>query len=375
MEHSFFPPSSMDILVKCHGMPTMVADLPPEEDSEESREGTAAHWVCEKFLKEDFVTVGESAPNGVIVTDEMLDGAAVYVDKITSVGFAPDIKIESRVFIPQIHSECWGTPDAWWFNKFTWTLHVWDYKFGHRRVSAIELLQTITYAQGVLNEMFPLGVPQNVTIKICVVQPRCFDGEGPFSEWTTTAEDLRPYINQMEYAVTQSMIPGSLCSSGDHCRDCRARHRCDANLTSVAGVVDYSKSAIPRDLTPIALDYEGRVLDEALDRINARKKAIDAEIEARLRNGERIPGRALEPHKGHRAWLVDDDTLFSVGDMFGVDLRNTVPVTPAKADGLIKKAHLDPNVIADYYGKKDLGMKVVLDDGSRARRIFGKGEI
>lgn len=383
-QHAIFAPSSLDVIVHCHGMLSMIADLPPEEDSENAREGTAAHWAAEKILQSDvLITESEIAPNGVMVTEEMLDGAQVYfddVDRITAVSLKPPVTIEQRVYMPQIHAECWGTPDSWWFDLRNGILYVWDYKFGHRRVDPIGLYQLVAYIVGIMHELAgtihdlhdaDLG---KTRIVATIVQPRCYDGKGPINRWNLLYEDLRPYVNRLQYACEQSSLGGP-CTPGPHCGDCRAQHRCDANLAMVSRDVDYSTSAIPRDLSPIGIVYEDKVLEAALDRIKKRKEALDAEIESRLRNGELLPGKALEPAYGKRKWMVDNDVVYGMGDMLGVNFRNELPVSPAVADGLLKKASQDLSVIKDLYGRPQNGMKVADDDGSRARRIFGKGEI
>ena len=47
-------------------------------------EGTAAHWVFEQMFAGVIPVVGQSAPNGIIITDEMLDGAEMFVDAVRS---------------------------------------------------------------------------------------------------------------------------------------------------------------------------------------------------------------------------------------------------------------------------------------------------
>ena len=376
--HSIFAPSSMSVLVKCHGSLMMSSGI-EEEESNASREGTAAHWVAAKLLSSDVVTVGEVAENGVIVDEQMIDGAQVYfdhIDKIIGESWNAPVVVEQPVAITRINPDCWGTPDAWWFDRHNGVLHVWDYKYGHERVVANGNWQGAAYETGVLDALdLKEEAKDLLTIKFHIVQPRCFDGQGPIHTWTTNRADLRAYVNVMEYACLRALSSDVTVTSGSHCTNCLARHKCDAASAAAAAALDYSMSAVPRELTPVGLMYEEMMLAEAATRIKTRQEALLAEIEARLRNGEQIPGRMLKPKCGHRKWLVDDEMVYSVGDMIGVDFRDTKPVTPSKADDIVKKASVDNSVIADYYGKKQTGMEVVVDDGSIARNIFGKGEI
>ena len=74
--HSFLPPSGAAAWSRCAQWPSMNAAY-PQDDTPESLEGTAAHWVLANMLDERCSTPkeGELAPNGIMVTGEMLDGA------------------------------------------------------------------------------------------------------------------------------------------------------------------------------------------------------------------------------------------------------------------------------------------------------------
>jgi SOS response regulatory protein OraA/RecX len=47
-------------------------------------------------------------------------------------------------------------------------------------------------------------------------------------------------------------------------------------------------------------------------------------------------------------------------------------VTPAKAKQELKKKGVDESVINGYYSKSRTTVKLVEDDGSKAKRVFGK---
>ena len=56
--------------------------FPQEGDNGPAMEGTAAHWVFEEMLAGRDVVEGVVAPNGVTVTDEMIDGANIFCDVV-----------------------------------------------------------------------------------------------------------------------------------------------------------------------------------------------------------------------------------------------------------------------------------------------------
>ena len=81
-EHSPIAPSSADIWMNCPGSVAMQAAQPPEEETEESREGTAAHWLLEQILLKLTVPADAIAPNGVPINDEMRAAVRELVDDV-----------------------------------------------------------------------------------------------------------------------------------------------------------------------------------------------------------------------------------------------------------------------------------------------------
>ena len=134
-DHARLAPSSAHRWVKC-GMSRLMAEQYPQQGdmgTGPAEEGTAAHWVAEMVLHGKPVCEGVTAPNGVIVTDEMIDGANLYADVIGTLD--KNCHTESRVTMAQtIHPENWGTPDFWRFRDGV--LSVVDYKFGFGYVDA-----------------------------------------------------------------------------------------------------------------------------------------------------------------------------------------------------------------------------------------------
>ena len=106
MTHSILAPSSAHIWRYCAGSVRMEA-LYPEEDSEATRIGTAAHWVASEIFDGRLPLADTTAPNGVIVDDEMIDGSLIYVTDVMS---APgELVIEERVTAKAVHDDCFGT--------------------------------------------------------------------------------------------------------------------------------------------------------------------------------------------------------------------------------------------------------------------------
>ena len=133
--HSKLPPSSAARRVACPGSRALEEKYPETEESPYSREGNIAHWVASDMLGKP-----TTPPNDEMITQEMEDGAELYVNHISNVLDLvgkkyrvqltfDTLRIEERIDIKRIHPECWGTPDAWFYRGDE--LHIFDYKYGN----------------------------------------------------------------------------------------------------------------------------------------------------------------------------------------------------------------------------------------------------
>ena len=191
--HSPLAPSSMARTVQCPGSVVMQQRY-PEPDGPEAQEGEAAHWVFAEQVErwpESDVAVGEIAPNGVVIDQEMLDGAAMMAEHCFEK--TPGQQIEQRVSIAGIHAQCWGTPDARGMvgmNERNW-VEISDFKYGHGFVDVFENWQLMCYARGTLDEYGIDGqAEQSTTFMLSIVQPRNYHRDGPIRTWTVPALSL-----------------------------------------------------------------------------------------------------------------------------------------------------------------------------------------
>lgn len=390
MSHALLAPSSAYQWRWCAGSVNLSQGI-GDEDTDASRDGTAAHWVAEQVLHSfknavDTIIlpsqlIGQAAPNGVVITDEIADGAKTYTDEVLrfcqETGLVRELMIEQSVKATVIHPHCWGTPDCYVYDAGKKTLHVWDLKFGHGRVGAYENWQLICYAVGVLSTLNPTPFQDDGTkVVMTIVQPRCYDGMGPVDEWSINAVDLRGYINQLKSAAEMALNPVSTCHTGNHCRYCKASHHCTALLNATANVIDITDSAIPTISTDAALGYELEQLKRAEVLLKARREAKELEVEQRLREGKQIAGWSLQQAYGKRDWIAPQEEVVMMGQLMGVNLLDEPKLlTPAKADAACKKLKIDTSVISSYYKSLPTGMKLVFDDGGKAKQIFSNRSI
>lgn len=390
-EHSkLFPFSGAHRWVHCHGSIGLCFDE-PDVETESAREGTAAHWVAEQMLQAykqrtdsngiptGEALVGSQAPNGVIVTDEMFDAALTYYNKITKV-VGTDVKrksrlmLEQRVRAPGLDEEAWGTADAIFYDATTNTLYIWDFKYGHASVIAFENYQLLGYAEGAVHELQLASYCPRLDLNI--VQPRCFDGAGPLRKWVVSYNDIRGYLNHMKHAIDTHKANNALVTSGSWCKDCKAGYKCPAIRQSTALAIDWSNLPIPQGMSNESLAYQLDVVEMAIKRLESRKVALDAEAERRVKEGQFVPGRRMEDTVSRDQWNKTPKEIKILGEMFHMDFLNEPkPKTPGQVKEMLRKKGIDASVISGYYSKSKTGIRMVPDDGSKARNIFSQEKI
>lgn len=375
MGHAKLSPSASGRWVHCPGSVIMEERFPEPGRSEAAEEGTASHFVASESLTGQAIpSPGQTAPNGVILTPEMIEAAEVYVQAVAKAAPAGGpLHVEKALRVGRVHPECWGTPDLWYYVPALWELHVWDYKYGFGIVEPFENWQGICYAGGALDIVAAnMGQPvalidQRVTVVIHIVQPRPFHAVGPVREWRVKASDLRGYYNRLEGAAAEALGANPRTVSGDYCRYCSARHACPAAQKAAMFAVDYTDQAAAEELSPEALAIELRTLQRAAKAIEYRLAGLESQAIATLQGGGHVPGFSIQSGSGRPSWTVPASEIFALGELFGLDLRKPPEaVTPAQA----KKAGLDAAMVAAYSKAEGSGIKLVATGNSLAAQVF-----
>lgn len=357
--HAFLAPAAAHRWVRCHYAPTIEAAFPSPERPE-NLEGEAAHWVAAQAVQGFHIPVGTLAPNGIAVTQEMVEGAALVVGAMG--GAMP--AIEQRIDIPLTQN--FGTPDY-----FAWRsrerLCIWDYKYGHEYVEVFENWQLIDYAAGILADVGGIE-DQRIVVEFCIIQPRSYHRDGPVRYWKVRASDLRPYFNKLERAAELCRAPFPRATpSPEACKNCSGRHACEALQREAYSSAGRSQVGAIVEMSPEALGLEARTLSDAATLLQARLSGLQAEIEAHLQAGRAVPHWKMEQTSGRLEWSVPVEQVVAIGDMMGKDLRKpAAAITPTQSK-------LPPEILASVTTRKPGGVKAVVDDGSDARKIFTQG--
>lgn len=389
-EHSkTFGFSSANRWVHCNGSIKLAENDPPEPSTEESREGDAAHYVAEQGLlsfKADISylntlngLIDTQDPAGTIITEEMVDAALVYVKTIVAiVGNDPERRkalfVEMRVNSNYMDPEAWGTADAIFYDPLTNTLYVWDFKYGHGSVLAYENYQLIGYAQAACENLNLTRL--NPRLDLNIIQPRCYDGNGPIRNWVIAFDFIRTYINKMKFAIQQYRMAKPLLVSGSWCTNCQVSWKCPSVTNAAAIGIDQSNKTFALEMTAEGLAYEKQLIDTALARMTERSRAIDVMVEGRIRKGELIPGYRMMDAFGRKAWSCAKEQVLLMGKAFKLDFKKPDDViTPTQAIALLKKNGLPADAIKSFHHSPKAGVKLVADDGTRAKLIFSEGKL
>ena len=357
-QHAVLTPSSAARWDQCSGSVKLEA-LYPQEETEKSREGVLAHAVCAALLQ------GSNAPAGA--TDEMLDGADLYVDEIHKhVDNGIPLLVESKVDCGYIDPNCWGTPDAWAVDRAAGVLYVWDYKFGHRHVEVFENWQLIAYAAGIL-EVAGLSKGANIhTVNLTVVQPRSYHHDGPVRSWKIRVDELQGYFVKLSMRAKAAMRPDAPTSTGRECGDCSARHACPTLQSAAYSAVERAGENVTFDMPPEALGRELAVMRSAAEILEARISGLENEVLGNIKRGVAVRGWATEQGTGREKWSRPIEEILALGEMMGVAVSKPGAITPKQA----VKAGLPAAVVAGYTETPKGEIKLIRDNGSFTRKIF-----
>lgn len=379
--HSRIAPSSAYQWVECTGSVVMQERYPQNEESEDSRIGTASHWVGASLLEahkagapiDPGQFLGTTAPNGVIITEEMIDGAVLYVDDVIEVCSKNDmlkfLNIEESVKCPRVHAESWGTPDSWVYDYQAVVLPVWDYKFGHRAVNPFDNWQLINYVTGIIEALFTDKNEPEIIIDFRIIQPRSYHHEGPIRSWRVEPKMLRAHINRLQSAAIEALGDNPETKSGPWCHDCSARHVCRTAQGAGYNAVDIIGGLAADELPPEALGLEISILERAAKAAEDRLEGLKAHALEVIRSGKHVPGYGVAQGKGREKWAKPVAEVFALGKLYQVDLSKPLEaITPKQAI----KAGIDAAVIKAYSMTPQTGLKLVVDDGTQAKRIFSQ---
>lgn len=366
----------------CPGSVAMEERIPPDPDSEEAREGTAAHHYLMTALQGHPAAVGTLAPNGFPIDQEMVEAAADLIQDVHDTMRAhpgATVTLEDRVHMTRsIHPDCWGTLDICLVDPLTKTMFIWEYKYGHRYVDPYRNWQAISYAIGKF-ESLGYEIPAqwgtdrymgDWRITVTIAQPRNYAPEGPMREWYIGGKHLQDLAEKLKAAAYEASQPDAPLITGSHCRDCRAIGLpCAALMRAVGNAIDvrWPQRNSNSDFPPEALGLQIRVLRTAQERIKAQLSALEELAIGLIKQGKSIPWSQLGSVNSRRVWKDDPEKVAAAARLFGIDLWKPAVLTPAQA----LKAGAPESFVNGFSDKPQGALKLLPMDENSAARVFG----
>jgi len=380
---------------KCSASLLLQSQYPesPDADNNAAEEGTACHWLCEQvllILRENYrggnlslkfpdasLFVGKLSPNNMLITIEMWEAMEMYVNYILSFLSKTTtincLHIEQKVLLDNIYPGMSGTPDLRFFDSYNNILHIFDLKFGRNFVSEYENPQLMIYGSGIIDSVQPLNINTTLRVQLHIVQPRRYHENGYCRSWILDVWELNKHIVELSKAAHLAMSDDITCNVGTHCHYCSARHVCNALHSTVQNCVDVETGYKPLQLKGDSLASELTLLRHISEMVKFRLASLEEQALFELRNGQQLPGFGVDKKYGHIKWKDDCDQkeILSLGKIMGVDLSVLKLDTPTQVKTKLKKMKIDPDLIDDYCFRPNTGVKLVVDDGSKAKRAFG----
>ncbi len=110
------------------------------------------------------------------------------------------------------------------------------------------------------------------------------------------------------------------------------------------------------------------IIKRAKEQLELLETGFEEQLKGMITRGVSVPGYRLEESFGRETWAHPIEDILSMGDMMGVNLRKQGVVTPNQA----RKLNLRDDVVAAFSHRPKNGLKLVKDNNSKARKVFGK---
>jgi len=352
-------PSSAYRWLACPGSPRMEMVAPVPLPSPYAQEGTDAHAMAEKALKEG--TCPSEVPDPAV---------RLYVDHCAGYPESHWSRfIERKLQLGWMYPNVRGTADFVAFNKGE--MHVVDYKHGQGVPVSIENNpQLRIYGFGAYIELYPHKGKGK--IHLTIIQPRCEEVE-PIRTETLMFDELRAWRNEVLVpGVEACKQPYAPLVTGSHCRFCPALGICPAQANgAIETVPDLQMPAFP-PAEALTAEQMAKVL-AFIDLFGPWSKQVAACAQDAAEKGKKVPGYKLVRRRSNRKWIDQDDAGKELACFLDDDeLYEQRIVSPAKAEKALKAKgeELDPAL----YEKPDTGLTLAKESDKREEVRVGLPE-
>lgn len=298
---------------------------------------------------------GKTHANGVEVDLTMVGHVQDYVDVVREKANGANIVSEHWIEMGPIK----GRLDSGIVLNSGEHIDIFDLKYGRKPVEVFRNKAMLIYGCG-------MATTATKSITLWIYQPRTIHSEGPLRKWTLTIEELMQWQAWIMQQARLAVQPGQPFTPGDHCVYCPSAQRCTALARSVYEMVEIASEVTWRDPTDAEIGAELTFLALAESILKARKKGVEAEVEARINSNKFVPGWGMETAYGTRKWIK---SAAYIQMMTGVDPRDTTLVSPAE----LERRGAAKAVVSLLTKAPAIGNRLKAVTSQTFTKMFGKG--
>ena len=362
--------TSLPRLIQCGASKSMPGFTVPTPQSDDAREGNAAHWLATGALTGKITDLDEwterKAPNGVYLTAEIVEAVRWYVEGVSKHGAG------SRRFV-ETDMTAWNgdrsitigcRPDHLFDDgaQYGRRIYIDDFKYGWRIVEVESNWTLIAHACAYIADKV---IDHDTMFEFRIWQPRPYHPAGKCRPWIVSAAHLMALREHMFNTLATNW---TTLTTGPYCYKCPARSNCPAIRKASMSLLDTVEQAIPDDMTLDDLSLMMDALTVADHTLKQYKEAIAERITDAIGRGNVVRNYRLEPYEGALDWVdgIDETALRLLAK--GKPVSKPAPLlTPTQ----LKKA-IPPSVLATITYRKPGGLSLKRRDTDQmAQQMFG----
>lgn len=353
--HSKIGASSMYRWSKCPGSVRLSEEI-ETHSSKYAEEGTAAHDLAAKILEaQDEVALENVDP-------DTLESVMVYVDYIKEKAKNGELFVEHKFDLSSLYPGLFGTADAVIYDAAEEELIVADYKHGMGIAVEVENNPQLMYYG--LGALLSFKKMKPKTVRLAIIQPRCFHPDGGIREWVMDSFDLLDFAADLVTYAKRTEDEAAPIVAGDHCKFCPA-------AATKCPVMREKALSIAQTEFKQGLSYDPQKLSEAMSWIPTLQdwcKAVHEFAYNEAVAGRKIPGFKLVEKRATRKW-GDEASVSAMarGLDAAPELFKTEIKSPAQIEKIVGKKTFE-KAFSEFVVQESSGMTLVPESDKRPER-------